>query len=159
MADCQVSSEYLVNIGAWAVGITTAIVTQVVLNAFSTKAQYLKDRLDEICETAETLSETALNYWKMEGNDPALLKAEADLHCANHKLNALAGTIYLTKPELQSQLDSLILNLSIAATGGDFQVNGRAANPRIYVDVQQRTMALVTRIRTYQRKPAYRIFG
>ena len=134
------------------VGAALAFGAQILHRRASQRADAFRDRLDELCEDIQQFSNVAGEYWSLDGTAPQLRKLEAQTFALNHRINALASLLGEQDDRFREATEDILINLSIAGTGGDFQVRGRAAEPQRYIQIEQRAVALSHEIRRFQRE-------
>lgn len=143
----------------WLSGIISAVIIQIIIRSYVTRADSINARINEFCNAIRSLSEASHEYWCLGPQDAGLPKAEANLSAANHMVNCLAGTIIDRKPKFKKNLENLVFDLSNDATGSQFQVSGRPADVHRYKVVQARAINLLSEMRRYQQGFWVRTFG
>ncbi len=77
---------------------------------------------------------------------------EARVFALNHRVVTLYGILSNEKDDFQTNCEDLVFDLGDAATGGNFQVRDRPAEPRRYIQISQRAMNVVKETRRFQRE-------
>jgi hypothetical protein len=143
----------------WLAGIASAVIIQFFIRIFITRADYTSARINELCAAIDEIPFATHEYWVLEQRHPDFQQKEALLSGHSHKITALAGLLIEGRPKLREILRRPLFELSLAATGGNFQVNDRTAEPYRYRDVQARAHAMIGALRRYQQKLRVRVFG
>ncbi len=91
-------------------------------------------------------------YWALSADAKDLNKLEAKAFGLNHRVATLASVLGEENEDFLIRTQDLVVTLSIAATGGNFQVAGRSAEPKRYMRIEQGAATLVGVIRRFQRR-------
>jgi hypothetical protein len=143
----------------WLAGIASAVIIQFLIRIFITRADYTSARINELCAAIDEIPFATHEYWVLQQAHPDIQQKEALLSGHSHKITALAGLLIEGRPKLREILRQPLFKLSEAATGGNFQVNNRIAEPYRYRSVQARSNAMIGALRRYQQKLRVRVFG
>ena len=151
-ASPEQADPFVAKIGFAVIGAALTILTQIVMRRVGQRADAFRDRLDELCDDVRALAVAAGSYWALDDGAAEFPRAEALVFGLNHRVVALVGLMGEEKDGFRSVVQDLVLDLTDAATGGNFQVKGRPAEPRRYMRIEQRATALVREVRRFQRQ-------
>lgn len=144
--------EFIAKLGLAAAGAAFTIVAQIVIRRASERSATFRDGLDEVCEDTADLATAAGKYWAADPAAPDFHELEARVFGLNHRLMALTSLLGEQNEEFRSATLDAVIDLSDAATGGNFQVRNRAAEPQRYIRVEQRATSLTKDVRRLKRR-------
>lgn len=118
----------------------------------SLRSEVLRDRLDEFCQDIRALADAAGKYWMTGPAEGELAWLEAQVFGLNHRLNAAAGLLGDHSEKFRTMTEDSLIEFSLWATGGQFQVSGRAAEPQRFIRIEHAATDLTRATRRFQRQ-------
>ena len=134
------------------VGAILTFIFQAVARRAAMRSEVLRDRLDEFRQDIRALADAAGRYWMTDPTDVGLPRVEAQVFGLNHRLNAAAGLIGDLKTKFRTTIEDGLIEFSLWATGGQFQVNGRPAEPKRFIRIEHAATDLTRATRRFQRQ-------
>lgn len=134
--------------GAAAGGVVSFYVTK-----FQIRASELTARVDDVVSDIDTLQSEALQYWTSGPSSSSLLQLEKSIRGLILRISRQISEIRQQNWVLDSEkLDDYLADLNDAATGGNFEVVGRPAEPLRCDLVQRAATDLILHVRDRRRR-------
>lgn len=147
----DILDDFLTKAAYAALGALVTFLLQIAARRAEQRARLFADRLDEFCEDVTELSEASGAYWAIVPGHLELAEHESRTFRCNHRVVVMAGLLWADQPRLHALAGQLVIDLASAATGGNFQVAGRPAEPGRYISIEQAANELIREVRRYQR--------
>jgi len=119
-----------------AVGAVVGWFGQVASRRYSIRTDAIGSRIDETCDAADELANVASKYWALSPRDANLAAIAREVRVKNHALRSLVGYLGDDINNLTGFIDEPLERLSELATGGNFDVMGRAADPSLELNIR-----------------------
>ena len=112
------------------------------------RGDYLEERLDEICQMIDMAADLAADYWTIDQQNPNALLSEAKVQA---QMMRIAGLRTLLETTMSGSSAREIRDVESAflreATGGDFGVHNRVADPFRIVTIRHSAAEFIVAIR------------